>query len=278
MDMPLAEYSVVEDYAVEPYSVGVHLFDPVVVSSRVEEQLLTQRINNLFVLVDGGAKSDTYRGIPISLFGREMYRRFNRTLPHMPLHGGAWRLSDEPETTLRGGYSAVRIEEGLDRGERLPSIGTSDLATAIDRVADYASEKKGSTALLLVGDNRQMDREVEEAILRFRQQGEFNAGFTVFPEVRSWNSASAMNCFYAINLTAKFSDSLVDDVDSCGFSVAADKVAQPRDMAHFVERVFYSSPMDSDGDGVYDYLDRCPDTSRDRIVDSDGCLRFGGDL
>lgn len=278
MDMPLTEKRVVEDYSIDPYSVGVHLFDPVLVSSRVEEKLLTQRIDNLFVLVASGSQSSTYRGIPVSLYGREIFRRFNRTIPHMPLHGAVWRLSDEPESVMPGGYSGVRIEAGLNRGKPLPSIGTSDLSAAIDRVAGYAAEKRGNSALLLVGDTRQMAVEVEEAILRFRQQGEYNAGFTIIPEVSSWNSPSSMNCFYAINLTAKYSDSLIDAVDSCGFSVAADKVAQPRDMAHFVERVFYSSPKDSDGDGVYDYLDLCPTVGRDRIVDSKGCLRFDGDL
>ena len=30
-------------------------------------------------------------------------------------------------------------------------------------------------------------------------------------------------------------------------------------------------PADSDGDGVPDYLDQCPDTSPESLVDSDGC-------
>ncbi len=30
-------------------------------------------------------------------------------------------------------------------------------------------------------------------------------------------------------------------------------------------------PLDSDGDGVYDYLDKCPDTPRGVAVDKDGC-------
>ncbi len=29
--------------------------------------------------------------------------------------------------------------------------------------------------------------------------------------------------------------------------------------------------MDSDGDGVYDYVDSCPDTPADYVVDSAGC-------
>jgi hypothetical protein len=45
-------------------------------------------------------------------------------------------------------------------------------------------------------------------------------------------------------------------------------------MTHFVQRVLYKGPADSDGDGIYDYLDGCPNTSIGRIVDYFGCLRF----
>ena len=277
LDMPLSQNPTVADYKAEPFSVGLHLFDPLAVSSTVEQQLLQQRIQNVFILLAPGTGTDVYRGYPLEIYAREIFRRFNTTLPHMPLHGGAWRLSDLPESEITGGYSGVRIEKALDLGDELPSIGTSDLSSAINRVSALAASKKGSTALIVFGDMRSIDQTVEEAVLRFRQQGDFNSGFKVLPEVNGWSSSSPMNCFYSVNLTAKYSSSIIDDVDSCGFSVAADKVAQPRDMAHFVERIFFSPPVDSDGDGVYDYLDKCPKEGRDRIVDSHGCLRFSGD-
>ena len=31
------------------------------------------------------------------------------------------------------------------------------------------------------------------------------------------------------------------------------------------------APVDSDGDGVADYLDKCPDTPKDAKVDGKGC-------
>jgi len=277
MDMPLSQDRTVDDYKIQPFSVGVHLFDPVAVSSIADEKLLDQRIANLFVLIAPRSDTAIYRGYPQNIYLREIFRRFNRTLPHMPLHGGAWALSESPAENIAGGYSGVRIEKSMDRGVELPSIGSSDLASAIDRITSLSATKKGSSALIVFGDMRSMGQDVEESILRFRQQGDFNAGFQVLPDLSNWNSDSPMNCFYAVNLTANHSSSVIDDVDSCGFSVAADKVAQPRDMAHFVERVFFSPPADKDGDGIYDYLDQCPGEGRGRIVDSRGCLRFKGD-
>ena len=274
LDMPLSQNRTVNDYKVAPHDVSVHLFDPVGVNETVAQKLLKQRIQNLYVLIVPGAESDTYRGYPTKVYGREIYRRFNRTLPHIPLHGGAWELRESSETIALGGYLSTRIEKNLDLGEPLPSIGTANLALAIDEIARLSMANKGSTALIVFGDLRSTQKDIEEAVLRFRQQGDFNAGFQVLPEMNSWSSNSSMNCFYAVNLTASYSASLIDDVDSCGFSVAADKIAQPSDMAHFVERIFFTSPRDSDGDGIYDYLDQCPEEGRDRIVDKRGCLRF----
>jgi OOP family OmpA-OmpF porin len=42
-------------------------------------------------------------------------------------------------------------------------------------------------------------------------------------------------------------------------------------MADFVEKVFFEKTMDSDGDGVTDDLDRCPNTPRGVKVDARGC-------
>ena len=63
----------------------------------------------------------------------------------------------------------------------------------------------------------------------------------------------------------------------CGFSVTADEIASSENMADFVKKVFLTaipkqvSDIDSDGDGVYDKDDQCPDTPKGAIVDSRGC-------
>ncbi len=63
----------------------------------------------------------------------------------------------------------------------------------------------------------------------------------------------------------------------CGFSVTADKIASSENMADFVKAVFLTevpkqvSDVDSDGDGVFDKDDQCPDTPKGAIVDARGC-------
>lgn len=64
---------------------------------------------------------------------------------------------------------------------------------------------------------------------------------------------------------------------TCGFSVTADEIASSENMADFVKKVFLTAvpkqvrDIDSDGDGVYDKDDECPDTPQGAMVDSRGC-------
>jgi Outer membrane protein and related peptidoglycan-associated (lipo)proteins len=63
------------------------------------------------------------------------------------------------------------------------------------------------------------------------------------------------------------------------FSVTADEIASSENMAEFVKKVFLTAipkqvstiDIDTDGDGVYDKDDECPDTPKGAIVDSRGC-------
>ncbi len=84
-------------------------------------------------------------------------------------------------------------------------------------------------------------------------------------------------------------------IGGCGFSVDADDLASSDGMADFVEKVFLAKVekvekvkkikkvkpvekvvrLDSDGDGVYDDLDKCPGTPKGAKVDDRGCWTIG---
>jgi OOP family OmpA-OmpF porin len=63
---------------------------------------------------------------------------------------------------------------------------------------------------------------------------------------------------------------------NCGFSTNADKLTTSSSLAGFVESVFLAKPapvaiLDSDGDGVPDNKDKCPNTPKSVKVDVFGC-------
>jgi OOP family OmpA-OmpF porin len=65
----------------------------------------------------------------------------------------------------------------------------------------------------------------------------------------------------------------------CGFSISVDEITSGKDMENFVREVFLTTDrtraverdIDSDGDGVYDDSDECPDTPFGAEVDEKGC-------
>ena len=71
----------------------------------------------------------------------------------------------------------------------------------------------------------------------------------------------------------------LSDAGGCGFVTSAGKIASSAGMANFVERVFLEPvdlPKDSDGDGVYDDKDQCPNTPKGAHVNSVGCWAYEG--
>jgi hypothetical protein len=174
-------------------------------------------------------------------------------------------------------FTAAGLQQALNLKGSMQRIETESLALALDQLSELISQIEGSSAVILVTSWSQIDRTVERAVMRMRQRSTFVDGLQIMdsgPESKTWQGRQSGVCLYTLGVSNQLSRTRLETVDSCGYSVAANKVAQPRDMAHFVQTVLYKGPADSDGDGIFDYLDRCPNTSAKRIVDYSGCLRF----
>ncbi len=60
-------------------------------------------------------------------------------------------------------------------------------------------------------------------------------------------------------------------LSDCGNSWTAADINSPSGMEEMIREIFYGGVLDSDGDGVPDSVDECPDTPRGVEVDEDGC-------
>jgi len=79
----------------------------------------------------------------------------------------------------------------------------------------------------------------------------------------------------------------LSDIAGCGYRAEAENVATPDGMAEFVKNIFLKpggapvadcSTMDTDGDGVNDCNDKCPDSPKGAHVDATGCWAYHGVL
>lgn len=272
----------VETYNTELHQQSIHIFNPVALDNRVKQLHLQPRVDNLFFLIDQSpALSGEFRGVDTRFYAREMVRRFARTMPQQSYSGAALIYEHNPNSQRSRPeltrYSNADLEAALKSPGSMQRLESDSLAMAIEQLSGMISSVEGSSALILVTPWAQVDESVERAVMRLRQRSRFETGLSVIdasPEASPWQGSQSGICLYTLGVGNKLSRNRLETVDSCGFSVAANKVSQPRDMAHFVQTVLYKGPADSDGDGIYDYLDRCPNTSPGRIVDYSGCLRF----
>jgi OOP family OmpA-OmpF porin len=99
-------------------------------------------------------------------------------------------------------------------------------------------------------------------------------------------------CIYPVLMDRNCDGRAVTDalvkVGGCGFAVNVDDITAPDAMARYVKEVFLgpaAGPVaaatadgapDSDGDGVPDRRDKCPNTPKGARVDADGCWELSG--
>ncbi|MCP4077417.1 MAG: VWA domain-containing protein [Gammaproteobacteria bacterium] len=276
------ELATVKSYNTELHRQSIHLFNPIPLDSRVAHLSLEPRVKNLFFLVDqSSVMSGQFRGVETRFYAREMVRRFAQTMPDQSYSGALLKYDQQPnprrQELLVTNFTADDVEQALGSPGSMEQIESDSLATALDKVSELISRVEGSSAVILITSWSQIDKAVEHAVMRMRQRSSFEGGMGIVdskPESMPWQGSRSGVCLYTLGIGNRLSRTRLETVDSCGYSVAANKVAQPRDMTHFVQSVLYKGPADTDGDGIYDYRDRCPDTSAGRIVDFSGCLRF----
>jgi len=270
--------SVVSDYDLSLYQRSIHTFDPLPLNQKVAAELLEKRVNNVVILLDRGLSVSEVRDVPVSLFQVEMVRRFIAT---SPVEDFSFLLvsNDRPES-----FENSRVEWLSDREELMtnltnfslkPSRAVVPLHLALESIYQRIDEAAGPTAILVFTDWDQIDMEVQNAISRLAQYSEFSQGDSIMAEPAEWKRSGITqpSCVHFIGMTNYLSRSK-GSIQGCGISKAADAISQPSDMASFAEQVLYRGPRDSDGDGVFDFEDSCPDTPEGRIVNFAGCLKF----
>ncbi len=281
------EMATVDDYDTRLYQQSVHIFNPMPIDSRVAQLRLQPRVEHLVLIVDQSSALDgTFRGYDTRFYAREVVRRFVKTMPNQPFSSTIVSYRDTLVPQLYAPLDARLSIRPMSPGELELSLGdrrasqhveVPTLSVALDYVSELVGNLPGSSAVVLVTAWSQIDESVEQAVMRMRQRVNFNSDAHVVLRESSaitWPTSHSGLCFYTIGVGNRMSRSRLESADSCGFSAAVDKVAQPSNMANFVETVLFKGPADRDNDGIYDYQDLCPFTPPGRIVDYSGCPRF----
>jgi OOP family OmpA-OmpF porin len=251
--------------------------EPAFVPQQIQSTCYEQKTDNFLVLLDAsGSMGEKYKGQTKFKTAEQIVSRMNQTIPGaMNLNAavvtfGAGFSNDVTGTFGPGAYSKEGLESSLGKlsyGGYTP-IGNAFSKGGVDKVS-----MSGTTAVILVSDGKQ------------------NTGMDASKAAQEVKNRFGDNvCFYTILVgDDPAGKELMDEIariGQCGFSTTADTVYSSEGMAGFVGAAFCGGTppavvaviADSDGDGVADNLDRCPNTPKGATVNQYGCWAYQGDI
>jgi OmpA-OmpF porin, OOP family len=161
-------------------------------------------------------------------------------------------------------YSRDGLQKGIDSIRY--AGGNSPLDKALLAAGEDLKGASGTSAIIVVSDGLQMNKAPAAARTVKGMLGDNVCIYTV--QIGDTAAGSAL-----LEQVAK--------AGGCGSTDSAASLASAAGMGAFVEKVFLAKapmaaaapmvPMDSDGDGVTDDRDQCPNTPMGELVDADGC-------
>lgn len=135
--------------------------------------------------------------------------------------------------------------------------GTSRLDLALSAASEDLSALPGRSVVVVISDGSGMG---EQAIQAARQL---------------YDQLDGRLCIYTVLVgddpAGREELEQIAAVTPCGGFYTAEELMQPSNMSTFVKTAFLGQPLDSDGDGIADADDQCPDTPAQIAVNASGC-------
>ncbi|HPR53171.1 MAG TPA: OmpA family protein [Deltaproteobacteria bacterium] len=229
----------------------------------IQGQWIPKADHLYFILDASSSMEDSYAGYVKFDTAKAIVANFNQTMPDVNVQaalrgfGFSTSLSEKVTLLFYGpqDYSRTGLAEGVN--EIAQPGGTSPMWEALYAAAVDLKESEGPVALVIVSDGKDMGH------------GELRAADSLVAQL------NGRVCLYTVMVgddpAGKTLLEKIAAVSSCGRFTNADSLASPAGMAAFVQDVLLAGQADSDGDGVADDKDRCPDTPRGASVDTSGC-------
>ena len=256
-------------------------FQPV----QLNPQEYTKKVDTFVVVLDASSSmNEDYNGRPKIDIAKEIVARMNQTIPPLDYRAGLVAfgsgscLDGKDAKVLYGltSYRRADLAAGLD--SQKCAGGVSPMSEGIKTShANLLQGNLGQTALIIVSDAK-----------------EIYEGGAIENLKKLKEAMGDKLCVYPIQVGPdkggkKFMDDLTK-LGDCGFAVNADDISSPTAMADYVKKVFLApappkvaaaapvaaAVVDSDGDGVPDSRDKCPNTPKGVKVNADGCWELKG--
>ncbi|MGD8845698.1 MAG: OmpA family protein [Desulfobacteraceae bacterium] len=230
----------------------------------IESGKYNQKVDHLYFILDASSSmTEGHAGRTKFDIASSVVENFNRTMPDIDAnvamrsfgHAGGVSKKSSALMVEPFGYQPDSLSGGLAKVSR--AGGISQLDRALEDTANDLKDVKEPIALVIVSDGKDLPQKtIAAAKALARTHGEQLCIYTV----QTGNDAGA-------NMLL----SQIANATGCGKVVNADSLASGSAMNAFVKDVALGELADSDGDGVVDDKDKCPNTPGGVKVDMSGC-------
>ena len=260
---------------------------PLEVYQPVQGDLSTysRKVDTFVVVLDTASSMEkTYKKRREAERALEIVSRLNQTIPPLDYRAGLVAfssgscLSCEDAEVLYG-------PAPYNRGDFEAALAGYNASGRISRASSYSFGQQASRFILQGNPGR-----VALIVVSDSENILYGRAFTTVQKLRG--TLDHRICIYPIQVDRDYGGRIVMDelvrVGGCGFAVNADDIAAPESMDRYVREVFLapatapvaaaSAPAaaDSDGDGVPDSFDKCPNTPKGAPVNANGCWELHG--
>ncbi|MBW1608842.1 MAG: OmpA family protein [Deltaproteobacteria bacterium] len=237
------------------------------------------KVDSFVVILDTSySMADKYGNKAKANVAKEFLGAMNQTIPEMNYNGALRTFGNiayvpDKSTLLVYGptkYSTEGFGTALNAVKGSNGDSSRALAKAISAAGGDLKSAQGPVNVVIVSDGEDMDQIPVKAAEALKSQ--FGDRLCIFTVLIGDSPAGK---------------DILDQIakaGGCGYSTTADQLASSGDMAGFVEGIFLAKPapkpapiakpMDSDGDGVIDNKDKCPNTPMGATVDARGCWTY----
>ena len=252
------------------------LFSP----SKLDADLYQPKVDNFVLIWDtSSSMADEYSGYTKFRISQDYLSALNQTIPELE-YNGALRsfvkiksVAEKPSLLVYGPtrYSTASFESALKDVKGPIKDSSVSLAKAIDATGEEMKVTQGITAIIVLSDGINVDHAAVKAVQNLKDRFEDRA--CLYP-IRIGKDPAGVKNMEKITATG-----------ACGFPVVVVDRKTSYSMGDMVEDIFLAkiekpTPkpveklVDSDGDGVPDNKDECPNTPKGAVVDERGCWTF----
>ncbi len=239
-------------------------FTPVDLSSQVRSGQYQKSVDNFMVIFDASSSmGNTYEGARKFAQAKVVADNLNNTLPALDIQAGIRAFGPRGFSLANGSSPLYGMTKYSHQGfsKAMAALtspgGLTPLPGAFEAAARDLSGTSGPIAVILISDAENVGQTSVDAARAMKKI--YGDRLCIYP-VLIGNGAGSREVMEQIASTS-----------GCGFVSDYAALSTPQGMADFVKKVFLKAAVDSDGDGVVDQFDHCPNTPRGVKVDKNGC-------